>query len=112
MKIKSDEKLKNSIRCKDFAILSGHEQAKIINDWVAKVSARLNILIYSTHEIKIVIIDPPRLFLDPEALNQMKDEVFASLWYDLKKNKRHFEDISYLEFIRELKKKYSHVDVI
>lgn len=112
MRIESEEKMKKSIKCKDFAILSGRELAQIIDNQTAKVSARLHILIFSTQEIKIAIIGPPRLLLKPEALNQMKDEVFASLWYDLKKNSRQYEDVSYLDFLNTLKKKYSHVSVI
>lgn len=112
MRIESEERMKKSIKCKDFAILSGRELAQIIDNQIAKVSARLHILIFSTQEIKIAIIEPPRLLLKPEALNQMKDEVFASLWYDLKKNARQYEDISYLDFLNALKKKYSHVSVI
>lgn len=112
MIIESNERMKKSIRCKDFAILSGRELAQIVDDQTAKVSARLHILIFSTQEIKIAIIEPTRFLLKPEALNQMKDEVFASLWYDLKKNARQYEDISYLDFLNALKKKYSHVSVI
>ena len=112
MRIESEKRMKKSIRCKDFAILSGRELAQIIDNQTAKVSARLHILIFSTQEIKIAIIEPPRLLLKPEALNQMKDEVFASLWYDLKKNARQYEDISYLDFLNTLKKKYSHVSII
>lgn len=112
MRIESEERMKKSIRCKDFAILSGRELSQIIDNQTAKVSARLHILIFSTQEIKIAIIEPPRLLLKPEALNQMKDEVFASLWHDLKKNARQYEDISYLDFLNTLKKKYSHVSVI
>ena len=112
MRIESEERMKKSIRCKDFAILSGRELAQIIDNQTAKVSARLHILIFSTQEIKIASIGPPRLLLKPEALNQMKDEVFASLWYDLKTNARQYEDVSYLDFLNALKKKYSHVSVI
>ena len=112
MRIESEERMTKSIRCKDFAILSGRELTQIIDNQTAKVSARLHILIFSTQEIKIAIIEPPRLLLKPEALNQMKDEVFASLWYDLKRNARQYEDISYLDFLNALKKKYSHVSVI
>lgn len=112
MRIESNERMKKPIRCKDFAILSGRELAQIIDNQTSKVSARLHILIFSTQEIKIAIIEPPRLLLKSEALNQMKDEVFASLWYDLKKNARQYEDISYLDFLNALKKKYSHVSVI
>lgn len=106
------EKVREPIKCKDFAILSGSERTLIANDGTAKVNARLSILIFSTNEMKIVLIDPPRLLLKPEALNQMKDEVFASLWYDLKRNARQYEDISYVEFMHTLKQKYSHVSVI
>lgn len=112
MRIESNERMKKSIRCKDFAILSGRELAQIIDNQTAKVSARLHILIFSTQEIKIVVIEPPRLLLKPETLNQIKDEVFASLWYDLKRNARQYEDVSYLDFLNTLKKKYSHVSVI
>lgn len=112
MRIESEERMKKSIRCKDFAILSGRELAQIVGNQTAKVSARLHILIFSTQEIKIAIIEPPRLLLKSEALNKMKDEMFASLWYDLKKNARQYEDISYLDFLNALKKKYSHVSVI
>lgn len=112
MRIESNERMKKSIRCKDFAILSGRELAQIIDNQTAKVSARLHILIFSTQEIKIVVIEPPRLLLKPETLNQIKDEVFASLWYDLKRNARQYEDVSYLDFLNTLKKKYSRVSVI
>ena len=106
------EKVREPIKCKDFAILSGSERTLIANDDTAKVNARLSILIFSINEMKIVVIEQSSLLLRPEALNQMKDEVFASLWYDLKKNARQYESISYVEFMNMLKKKYSHVSVI
>ena len=101
MRIESNERMKKSIRCKDFAILSGRELAQIIDNQTAKVSARLHILIFSTQEIKIVVIEPPRLLLKPETLNQIKDEVFASLWYDLKRNARQYEHVEEEIFARE-----------